>query len=127
MDLELTDKVAVVTGANKGIGLAITQALTAEGAYVVAGSLSTENLDSIDRVTPVLVDLLYEHGPASLVHKAIKEHARLNVLVNNVGAVRIRLEGFLATSDDEFDWALKMNLFIGLRATRAALVPMLPQ
>jgi NAD(P)-dependent dehydrogenase (short-subunit alcohol dehydrogenase family) len=49
MDLELTDKVAVVTGANKGIGLAITNALLAEGAYVVAGSLSTENLDGLDR------------------------------------------------------------------------------
>ena len=49
MDLELTDKVAIVTGANKGIGLAITKALAAEGAYAVAGSLSTENLDALDR------------------------------------------------------------------------------
>jgi NAD(P)-dependent dehydrogenase (short-subunit alcohol dehydrogenase family) len=47
------------------------------------------------------------------------------VLVNNVGAVRIRLEGFLGTSDQEFDWAMQMNFFTGLRATRAALVPML--
>src|ERR1700739_1718805 len=127
MDLELTDKVAVVTGANKGIGLAISKALVAEGAYVVAGSLSTENLDALERVTPVSGDLLSEDGPASLVDKAIEEHGRLDVLVNNVGAVRIRLEGFLATSDDEFDWALKMNFFTGLRATRAALVPMLQQ
>ena len=58
MDLELTDKVAVVTGANKGIGFAITNALVGEGAYVVAGSLSTENLDGLDRVTAVPVDLL---------------------------------------------------------------------
>ena len=64
MDLQLTDKVAVVTGANKGIGLAITEALVAEGAYVVAGSLSTENLDGLERVTPVAVDLLAEDGPA---------------------------------------------------------------
>jgi NAD(P)-dependent dehydrogenase (short-subunit alcohol dehydrogenase family) len=55
MDLELRDAVAVVTGANKGIGLAITKALVAEGAYVVAGSLSTENLDEIERVTPTAV------------------------------------------------------------------------
>ena len=127
MDLQLTDKVAVVTGANKGIGLAITKALVAEGAQVVAGSLSTDNLDGLDRVAAVAVDLLAEDGPALLVQKAIDEHGRLDVLVNNVGAVRIRLDGFLATGDEEFDWALKMNFFTGLRATRAALGPMLEQ
>ena len=127
MDLELTDKVAVVTGANKGIGLAITTALLAEGAYVVAGSLSTGNLDGLDRVTAAPVNLLSDDGPAQLVHKAIDEHGRLDVLVNNVGAVRIRMDGFLATSDDEFEWALKMNFFTGLRAIRAALEPMLAQ
>ena len=127
MDLQLTDKVAVVTGANKGIGLAITKALVAEGARVVAGSLSTENLDGLDRVTPVAVDLLTEEGPAMLVREAVDEHGRLDVLVNNVGAVRIRVDGFLATSDEEFTWALRMNFFTGLRATRAALGPMLEQ
>jgi NAD(P)-dependent dehydrogenase (short-subunit alcohol dehydrogenase family) len=127
MDLQLTDKVAVVTGANKGIGLAITQALVAEGAYVVAGSLSTENLDGLDRVSAVAVDLTAQDGPAFLVQTAVEEHGRLDVLVNNVGAVRIRVDGFLATSDQEFEWALKMDFFTGLRATRAALGPMLEQ
>lgn len=56
MDLHLTDKIAVVTGANKGIGLAITEALVAEGAFVVAGALTTENLEAIERVTPVQVE-----------------------------------------------------------------------
>jgi NAD(P)-dependent dehydrogenase (short-subunit alcohol dehydrogenase family) len=127
MDLELTDRVAVVTGANKGIGLAITKALVAEGAYVVAGSLSTENLDQLDRVTAVAVDLVDANGPATLVQTAIDAHGRLDVLVNNVGAVRIRVDGFLATSDEEFEWALRMNFFTGLRAIRAALAPMLEQ
>jgi NAD(P)-dependent dehydrogenase (short-subunit alcohol dehydrogenase family) len=127
MDLQLTDKIAVVTGANNGIGLAITKALVAEGAYVVAGSRSTENLDGLDQVTAVPVNLLEEDGPARLVQKAIDEYGRLDVLVNNVGAVRIRVDGFLATGDDEFEWALQMNFFTGLRATRAALGPMLEQ
>jgi NAD(P)-dependent dehydrogenase (short-subunit alcohol dehydrogenase family) len=127
MDLQLTGKVAVVTGANKGIGLAITKALVAEGAYVVAGSLSTENLDGLDHVTAVAVNLQTEDGPALLVQKAVDEHGRLDVLVNNVGAVRIRVDGFLATSDEEFEWALHMNFFTGLRATRAALGPMVEQ
>jgi NAD(P)-dependent dehydrogenase (short-subunit alcohol dehydrogenase family) len=125
MDLELTDKVAVVTGANKGIGFAVTQALTAEGAYVVAGSRTTDNLDPLDRVTAVPVDLTAADGPALLVQRAIDEHGQLDVLVNNVGAVRIRTDGFLATSDEEFQWALNMDFFTTLRATRAALGPML--
>ena len=127
MDLDLTDKVAVVTGANKGIGFAVTRSLVAEGAKVVAGSLSTENLDALDRVTAVPVNLVAADGPELLVKRAIDEHGRLDVLVNNVGAVRIRTEGFLGTSDEEFEWALQMDFFTGLRATRAALGPMLEQ
>ena len=127
MDLKLADKVAVVTGANKGIGLAVTEALVAEGALVVAGSRGTENLDGLDRVIAVTVDLSAPDGPGSLVQRAIDEHGRLDVLVNNVGAVRIRIEGFLGTSDEEFEWAMRMNFFTGLRATRAALGPMIEQ
>jgi NAD(P)-dependent dehydrogenase (short-subunit alcohol dehydrogenase family) len=127
MDLKLTDKVAVVTGANKGIGFAVTEALVAEGALVVAGSRSTENLDGLDRVIAMPVDLAAPDGPGTLVQRAIDEHGRLDVLVNNVGAVRIRIEGFLGTSDEEFEWAMQMNFFTGLRATRAALGPMTEQ
>ena len=127
MDLHLADKVAVVTGANKGIGLAVTRALVAEGAHVVAGSLTTDNLDGLDRVIAVPVDLLAHDGPALVVQRAVDEHGRLDVLVNNVGGVRIRTDGFLGTSDEEFEWALRMNFFTGLRATRAALGPMLEQ
>jgi NAD(P)-dependent dehydrogenase (short-subunit alcohol dehydrogenase family) len=125
MNLELTDKVAVVTGAGKGIGMAVTRALADEGARVVAGSRSTESLDGLDGVTPVALDLAAPDGPAQLIQRAVDEHGRVDVLVNNVGAVRLRLEGFLGTSDDEFEWAMQMNFFIALRATRAALGPML--
>src|SRR5437868_10678989 len=127
MDLQLADKIAVVTGANKGIGLAVTKALVDEGAFVVAGSRSTDNLDGLDRVTAVPGDLASSDGPAQLIARAIDEHGRLDVLVNNVGAVRIRLAGFLGTSDQEFEWSMQMNFFTGLRATRAALTPMLEQ
>src|SRR5271168_3928427 len=127
MDLELADKVAVVTGANKGIGLATTKALLAEGARVVAGSRTTESLDGLDGVTAVALDLATADGPAALVQRAIDEYGRLDVLVNNVGAVRIRVDGFLATSDEEFEWALRVNFFSALRATRAALGPMVEQ
>jgi NAD(P)-dependent dehydrogenase (short-subunit alcohol dehydrogenase family) len=51
----------------------------------------------------------------------VEEHARVDILVNNVSAVRLRLEGFLGTSDEEFEWALQMNFFTALRAPRAVL------
>ena len=124
MDLQLTGKVAVVTGAGKGIGLAVVKTLADEGALVVAGSRTTDSLDGLDGVTPVAVDLATPDGPASLVARAVDEHGRLDVLVNNVGAVRIRTEGFFGTSDEEFAWAMEMNFFIALRATRAALAAM---
>jgi NAD(P)-dependent dehydrogenase (short-subunit alcohol dehydrogenase family) len=124
MDLELSDKVAVVTGASKGIGLAVTRAFVEEGAHVVAGARSSESLDGIERVTAVALDLAAPEGPARLIDHAMEEHGRIDVLVNNVGAVRLRLEGFLGTSDDEFEWAMQMNFFTALRASRAALTPM---
>jgi NAD(P)-dependent dehydrogenase (short-subunit alcohol dehydrogenase family) len=127
MDLELTGKVAVVTGAGKGIGLAVTRALVGEGARVVAGSRTTETLDHIDGVTGVALDLAAPDGPAKLIGRAIDEHGQVDVLVNNVGAVRIRVEGFLGTSDEEFEWAMQMNFLIALRTTRAALAAMVEQ
>ena len=48
MDLELTDKVAVVTGASKGIGLAVVGELAAEGAIVVAGARNIQALEGIE-------------------------------------------------------------------------------
>jgi NAD(P)-dependent dehydrogenase (short-subunit alcohol dehydrogenase family) len=124
VDLDLDGKVAVVTGAGKGIGLAVTKALADEGAHVVAGSRSTDSLDGLKGVTAVAVDLSSAAGPAELIQHAIEVHGQLDVLVNNVGAVRIRTEGFLGTSDEDFAWAMQMNFFIALRATRAALTAM---
>jgi NAD(P)-dependent dehydrogenase (short-subunit alcohol dehydrogenase family) len=127
MDLMLTDKVAVVTGASKGIGLAITKALADEGALVVAGARSVASLEGLERVTAVAVDLADPAGPAALVERALDDHGRIDVLVNNMGGVRLRLDGFLALGDDEFEWAMQMNFFTTLRATRAALGPMVEQ
>src|SRR5258708_12211196 len=94
MDLKLTDKVAVVTGASKGIGLAVTRALVAEGATVVAGARTTEGLDNLERVTAMAIDLATPHGPAALVQRALAAHGAIHILVNNVGAPPPRPPGF---------------------------------
>jgi NAD(P)-dependent dehydrogenase (short-subunit alcohol dehydrogenase family) len=124
MDLNLARKVAVVTGAGKGIGLAVTRTLAEEGAHVVAGSRSTENLDGLKGVSPVAIDLSASDGPAQLIRRATEQHGQIDVLVNNVGAVRMRTGGFFGTSDDDFAWAMELNFFIALRASRAALTEM---
>jgi NAD(P)-dependent dehydrogenase (short-subunit alcohol dehydrogenase family) len=127
VDLQLTDKVAVVTGAGAGIGLAVSRMLAQEGARVVAASRATETLDELDDVTGLAIDLSKPAAPARLIERTIDDHGRLDVLVNNVGGVRMRLQGFLATSDEDFEWALQLNFFIALRATRAALPHMVEQ
>ena len=121
MDLELHGKVAVVTGASKGIGLAIVEELVNEGALVVAGARDTRALEDLDGVTPFAVDLSTPDGPAALIARAIERHGRVDVLVNNVGAVHPRLDGFLGLTDQDFEQSLQLNFFAALRATRAAL------
>ena len=127
MNLNLAGKVAVVTAASKGIGLAVTQALTNEGAAVVAGARTIEPLAKLAGVTAVPVDLGTTDGPGRLVAEAIATHGRIDVLVNNMGAVKLRLDGFLATTDEDFRWAMEMNFFSALRATRLAVAQMLKQ
>ncbi len=125
MDLHLAGRTAVVTGASKGIGLAITRALADEGATVVAGALrGSAELDDLARtadVHPVSVDLSTPTGPAELIAAAPDG---IDVLVNNVGAVRPRLEGFVALTDDDWEWALTINFLAAVRTMRAAIPAM---
>jgi NAD(P)-dependent dehydrogenase (short-subunit alcohol dehydrogenase family) len=127
MNLDLTGKIAVVTAASKGIGLCVTHALVREGVSVVAGARTVASLSNLPGVTPVPLDLGTPDGPTLLVERAIKEHGRVDILVNNMGGVRLRMAGFLATSDADFEWALQTNFFSALRATRAAVTQMLKQ
>jgi NAD(P)-dependent dehydrogenase (short-subunit alcohol dehydrogenase family) len=125
MDLDLLGKVAVVTGASKGIGLAIVRLLAAEGANVVAGSRggSPELAELAGRypVHAVQVDLTEPAGPARLVDEAVQVFGGVDILVNNVGAVRPRSDGFLALSDDDWERAITINFLSAVRTTRAAL------
>jgi len=125
MDLELDGKVAVVTGASKGIGLAVVRTLAGEGMKVVGGALTVDALAGIDGVTAVALDLVDSAGPARLIQSAVDHHGRVDVLVNNVGGVKLRLDGFLEVSDEEFEASLQLNFFAALRATRAAVSAML--
>jgi NAD(P)-dependent dehydrogenase (short-subunit alcohol dehydrogenase family) len=125
VDLGLQDKVALVTGGSRGIGLAVVRGLVAEGAHVVAGALTGSpeltELASSSSVHPVAVDLTSADGPDRLVADAVDRFGGIDVLVNNVGAVRPRLDGFLAVTDADWAWSLGISLMPAVRTTRAAL------
>lgn len=125
MDLHLDGKVAIVTGASKGIGLAVTRSLAAEGVRVVAAALTgSPELDVLaDQTTvhPVLVDLTEPEGPRTLVDETVATFGAIDILVNNVGGVRPRLDGFLALTQEDWDWSLGLNLFPAVRTMQAAI------
>ena len=124
MDLLLKDRVAVVTGASKGIGLAVVEALAREGVRVVAGSRNTTpELDALRTrygVSVVAVDLVAADGPARLVKAAVEPHGRIDILVNNVGATKPRAS-FLEVDDAEWQREFDVTFFSAVRTSRAAL------
>ena len=128
MDLGLAGRTAVVTGASKGIGLAVTAALAEAGVHVVAGARdTTDELQELTRtrsVQFVKVDLSTAAGAEELV-AAAAGRGPLDVLVNNVGAVSPRPDGFLQVTDEQWLFSLTVNLMAAVRTTRAALPGML--
>ena len=69
----------------------------------------------------VEVDLSAPSGPATLIDAAVERHGGIDLLVNNVGAVRPRLNGFLGLEDDDWAWSFGINFMAAVRAMRAAL------
>jgi NAD(P)-dependent dehydrogenase (short-subunit alcohol dehydrogenase family) len=121
MDLRLSGKTAVVTGASRGIGLAITRGLIGEGVRVVAAAReSTEDLREAGAV-PVIADLTSPDGPATVIEAAAATFGSLDILVNNVGAVRPRTDGFASVTAQDWLATLAVNFLAAVHVTRLAL------
>lgn len=118
-------RVAVVTGAGRGIGLAIVRALVEAGFAVVAGSRTIT--DPLREATPdaVAVDLSTPDGPARLVRHALDRHEGIDVLVNNVAGTSKPAGGFLALDDDAWRHTFDLTFMSTVRTTRAALPSLL--
>jgi NAD(P)-dependent dehydrogenase (short-subunit alcohol dehydrogenase family) len=128
MDLQLSGRVAVVTGASKGIGLAVVRTLLEEGAKVVATSRkSTPELDALagPNLVHVPADFMDEDAPAQVVSRAVEQFGGLDILVNNAGGpppgVTLPRGSFLHAADEEWRAMFEFNLFSAVRAVRAAI------
>jgi 3-oxoacyl-[acyl-carrier protein] reductase len=130
MDLGLNDRVAIVTGSSRGLGLASARALLAEGCRVCVCARGEERLSqavaglrdeagSDERVIAVTADLTQVAGVELVVRETVDRFGGLDILVNNVG--RAGGGGLLETSDDDWASAFDDTLYPAIRASRLAV------
>ncbi|MFJ9368223.1 SDR family oxidoreductase [Nocardia sp. NPDC101769] len=124
MDLGLNGKTALVTGASRGIGLAVAETLADEGVRVVGVARNiTPELEKVAAAT-VSADLSTTEGALAAVETALSEFGGIDILVNNVGggdADQLTLGSFLDVPDEQWRKLFDLNLFGVVTTTRAAL------
>ena len=130
MDLQLTGKVAAITGSSRGLGYASAKALNAEGCHIALSGRGTGRLQEAAaalgsasphgaRVTSIPVDVSTADGVAAFIAHTVTTLGGLDILVNNVGLARgADLE---TTTDAEWQEAFDHTLYPAIRASRAAL------
>ncbi len=123
MDLQLAGRVAIVTGASRGLGRAAVESLVAEGARVVAAARSKDALDELAAAHPGRVhahpfDATDREQVRALVGVALDAFGRLDVIVNNAGA--FPAGKFIDGDDATWDHTFELNIHAPMVLTREA-------
>ena len=133
MDLQLSNKVAVITGSSKGLGLASARALVQEGARVVMCARGGDTLRAAvaqvvkesgraDAAIGIEADVSTMAGCETVVSRAVAKMGRIDILVNNVG--KAGGGDIVATLDAEWQGAIDQTLFPAIRMSRLAVPEM---
>jgi NAD(P)-dependent dehydrogenase (short-subunit alcohol dehydrogenase family) len=131
-EVKLVDRVAVVTGAARGIGRACAERFLAEGAKVVIADIDAARLHETaaaigtpDSVLAVVTDVSKRDQIVGLVAAAVQKFGRIDIMVNNAGIALI--QDFLDISEADFDRVLDVNLKGAFMGTQAAARQMIAQ
>jgi 3-oxoacyl-[acyl-carrier protein] reductase len=127
---DIKDKVAIVTGASRGIGEATARVLAKHGAKVaiIARDLNRlkEVAASIDNALPIRADVTVEGDVQLAVNEVMKNFDRIDILVNNVGYINDPTP-FHLMHDKDWEALINLNLMSTLRMTRAVIPIMMEQ
>jgi 3-oxoacyl-[acyl-carrier protein] reductase len=130
--IDLSGRVAIVTGASRGIGRAIAEQLARQGAVVVAAArgenarpVADEIVAAKGRAEAVSLDVTEPGACEQLVANVLERHSRIDILVNNAGITRDQL--LLRMKRDDWDAVLATNLTAAFALSQAVLKPMIRQ
>ena len=130
--MDLSGRIALVTGASRGIGRAIAEKLAMQGAFVVAaarGEHAKAVADDIvargGKAESASLDVTDAAAPEQFVSGAVARHGRVDILVNNAGITRDQL--MLRMKREDWDAVIATNLTAAFALTQAVLKPMIKQ